>query len=287
MKQLLSIATLVLVFSCKETKPINKLEEQFNFPKNLKEVSGIYYNSNSKLIWSIEDSGNENEIYALDSIGNIIKTIQITDIKNIDWEDITQDKTGNIYIGDFGNNDNKRKDLAIYQILSSDCNNNKVETSKKIGFHYPEQTSFPPKKKDLIYDCEGFFEHNNHFYLFTKNRSKDFDGTTSLYKIPNEAGNHEAKLIGKFITCNEDKVCAITSIAISPDEKKVALLTHKKVWILSDFTSDDFTKGKSTEIDLNHLSQKEAITFKNNTTLLIADEKVKKEGGNLYEFKLN
>ena len=94
-------------------------------------------------------------------------------------------------------------------------------------------------------------------------------------------------MIGKFTACNEDKVCAITSIAISPDEKKVALLTHKKVWILSDFTSDDFTKGKSTKIDLNHLSQKEAITFKNNTTLLIADEKVKKEGGYLYEFKLN
>lgn len=287
MKKILSLSVFTLLLSCEQTSTPSKLTEKFSFPKNLKEVSGIYYSNNSQSIWAIEDSGNENEIYTLDSTGNILKTIQITDIENIDWEDITQDKTGNIYIGDFGNNDNDRKNLAIYQILASNTNEKEVETSKKISFYYPEQTDFPAKKKDLFYDCEGFFELNNNFYLFTKNRSKNFDGTTLLYKIPNEAGNHAAKLIGKFTACNEDKVCAITSIAISPDEKKVALLTHKKVWILSDFTSDDFTKGKSTKIDLNHLSQKEAITFKNNTTLLIADEKVKKEGGNLYEFKLN
>jgi hypothetical protein len=29
----------------------------------------------------------------------------------------------------------------------------------------------------MFYDVEGFFEHGNYFYLFTKNRSKNFDGT--------------------------------------------------------------------------------------------------------------
>ncbi len=119
MKKILSLSVFTLLLSCEQTSTPSKLTEKFSFPKNLKEVSGIYYSNNSQSIWAIEDSGNENEIYALDSTGNILKTIQITDIENIDWEDITQDKTGNIYIGDFGNNDNDRKNLAIYQILDS------------------------------------------------------------------------------------------------------------------------------------------------------------------------
>jgi hypothetical protein len=32
---------------------------------------------------------------------------------NIDWEDITKDKDGNLYVGDFGNNDNERKFMYL------------------------------------------------------------------------------------------------------------------------------------------------------------------------------
>ena len=38
--------------------------------------------------------------------------------------------------------------------------------------------------------------------------------------------------------------------------------------------------------ELNDVTQKEGVCFKNNETLLIADEKDKKTGGNLYEVNL-
>jgi hypothetical protein len=41
--------------------------------------------------------------------GNNTRTITIEGVENNDWEDITQDKNGFTYIGDFGNNDNIRK----------------------------------------------------------------------------------------------------------------------------------------------------------------------------------
>jgi hypothetical protein len=252
-------------------------------PQNLKEVSGISFSQQSSLLWVLEDSGNANAIYGLNPKGKIEKSITIQNATNTDWEDITKDSEGNLYIGDFGNNDNKRKDLCIYKVAKESLLKNTTDAAYKISFEYPEQNKFPPKNKDLFYDVEAFFEYKSHFYLFTKNRSSKFDGTTLLYKLPNKAGFHQAELIGKFKTGGSYQNNAITSAAISPDGSKVVLLCHSKVWLFQSFTSDNFLTGKVSELKLNHFSQKEAICFKDNSTLLIADERTKSAGGFVYE----
>lgn len=272
---------IVFVSCSSKTDSVEKISTLFQFPKKLKEVSGITYSD--ELIWTVQDSGNTNEIFGLDLKGNIIKQITVDNAKNIDWEELTSDKNGNIYIGDFGNNDNDRQDLGIYKLDSTDFS----KISQKINFYYPEQTDFPPNKKELLYDCEAFFFFKNSFYLFTKNRSKGFDGTTLIYKVPATAGNHEAQLIGKFQTCSTYNSCVITAAAISPDEKKVVILSHEKIWLFEDFKDDDFVSGTISELNLNHFSQKEAISFKDNETLFIADEKTKKIGGMLYTTSIN
>lgn len=252
----------------------------FQFPKKVKEVSGIIWHNN--LIWSIQDSGNSNEVFGFSISGEMKDKVEVNDASNVDWEDITTDKNGNLYIGDFGNNDNDRRNLAIYKLAVSDYS----KVSEKITFYYPEQKDFPAKKMDKLYDCEAFFLYQNHFYLFTKNRSKGFDGTSLIYKIPAIAGNHAAKLIGKIKTCSNYNSCVITGAAISPDEKKVVLLSHDRIWLLENYKGDNFGAGTMKELELNHYSQKEGVCFKNNETLLIADEKDKKTGGNLYEVNL-
>jgi hypothetical protein len=57
-------------------------------------------------------------------------------------------------------------------------------------------------------------------------------------------------------------------------------------WQLSKFKKDNFFVGSVREIELIHKTQKEALCFKNNNTLLLSDEKSSGKGGNLYEFKL-
>ena len=147
------------------TADINSL---FSLPEILSEVSGIV--ATDSLIWMIEDSGNKAVIYGLRSDGEITKTIELNHLNNLDWEDLTRDKEKNLYIGDFGNNNNDRKDLVIYKI-STEKSINSIE---KINFYYPEQTDFPAKKSEKLFDCEAFFLYQNYFYLFTKNRSKGF-----------------------------------------------------------------------------------------------------------------
>jgi hypothetical protein len=285
MKKFFLLGMSVALLACQQQSN-NDLKELYSLPKKLKEVSGITYFPKNNLIYTLEDSGNKNAIYALNSDGKLAKTITITNATNVDWEDITKDKNDNIYIGDFGNNDNERKDLCIYKVAKNELDKDMAVAEYKVSFSYPEQTEFPPKKKEMFYDVEGFFEHGNYFYLFTKNRSKNFDGTVFIYKILNAAGTQKATRIGEFKTCDNYNHCVLTSATISPDGKKVVVLSHDKIVLFKDFKGDLFHKGTQTEIKLDHFSQKEAIVFKDNSTLLIADEKTNKVGGNVYEFKL-
>lgn len=254
---------------------------------DLKEISGLEYLSKSKTLWALEDSGNRNKIYRIGEDGKSKDEIVITNIANRDWEELTSDAEDNLYIGDFGNNDNDRKDLAIYKVDKASLSGKTAEATSKIAFYYPDQTEFPPKKSNRIYDCEAFFEHKGNFYLFTKNRSAKFDGKFNIYRIPNKQGNHKAELLGSLSTCDVYKKCAVTAADISPDGTKAALLTGGNVFVITNFKNGNFAKGTMTRYDLGHVSQKEGLTFTDDDTLLIADEREKKTGGRLYKITLS
>ncbi len=258
------------------------MKTEFSLPKKLKEVSGIALSGDKKIIWAIEDQGNKNIVYGLDLQGKQIADILVDNAENHDWEDITADPQGNIYIGDFGNNDNDRKDLSILKLDLKDASQKNTAVTQTTKFHYEGQTEFPPKKSNWLYDCEAFVEMDGNFYLFTKNRSKGFDGTFLVFQVPNKKGDFEAKLVGKLKLQGNYSDAAITSSAINSTKDKIVLLNHKNIQVLTGFTANDFSRTKIQTISLNHNSQKEAIVFLDDQTLLIADEKDKKEGGNVY-----
>lgn len=255
-----------------------------DLPFVLKEASGIQIVNNSDLIWMLNDSGNPSKIYGLNTNGEIKKEIVIN-AKNNDWEDLTTDVLGNLYIGDFGNNHNYRKNLSILKILNEDLLDTENIEIERISFYFPEQQKFPPKKDQLYFDVEAFFLYNNSFYLFTRSRVKGNYGKTSLYKIPTKVGNHAAIYISSFTFCGTLN-CTVTSATISPDKKKVVLLSHDKIIILSGYKDDDFFSGTFLEVNLEHRSQKEGICFKDNNTLYITDERSHGNGGKLYELKI-
>lgn len=285
MKSMIITTAMLFMMSC-NYQTQQKIEVVATLSKQIKEASACEISKASDLIWTIEDQGNKNILFGVDKTGKLIREITITNVENNDWEDLTSDDEGNIYIGDFGNNDNERQNLAIYKINAADLNKNEAQASEIIQFYYPEQTEFPPKKKERNFDVESFFIYKNQFYLFTKNRSSKFDGTTTLYRVENNSKEKlPAKKISEFVTCDKFNHCAITSAAISPDKKKVALLSSDKVWIFTDFKGDDFFSGKSNKIELDHFTQKEGLCFENNDTLLITDEAEKK--GYAYLYRLN
>lgn len=285
MKSIIAAIGFLLVTACQSHS--QKLDILATLPKEIKEASACEISKASPLIWTIEDQKNDPVLFGFDEKGNLKKKIKITNVENNDWEDLTSDDEGNLYIGDFGNNDNERTNLMIYKINAADLDKHQAEASEIISFYYPEQTEFPPKKKDRVFDVESFFFYQNKFYLFTKNRSSKFDGTTVFYEVDNVSGQKlPAKKISSFVTCDTFNHCAVTSAAISPDKKKVAILSSDKVWIFTDFKGVDFFSGKSEKIELDHFSQKEGLCFKDDSTILITDEAAKKGRSYLYQLKL-
>lgn len=282
MKILLITLLTVTLASCQQD--FGKLKIISSLPNNFVEISGIELMTGGKQLWMITDGGNASSVYtytiATQKMG---PEYVINKAKNIDWEDLTSDPDGNLYIGDFGNNKSDRKDLKIYKINKIKNAKAKDSATTEINFTLSDQTEFPPKKKDRNFDIEAFFFANNNLYLFTRNRSKGFDGTTKMYKLPAIAGSHVAELVGSYKTCKDSGDCQITGAAYHPASKTVALLSYNKVWIIKNFKGDNYLQGNIKEIKLGHKSQKESITFKNATTVYIADERNGPDGGNLYE----
>ncbi|QNJ98963.1 esterase-like activity of phytase family protein [Constantimarinum furrinae] len=287
MKQLVGVFILaILNLGCQD---LGKLQILASLPGELKEISGIEKIKGSELLWAITDSKNAADIFGYNTKTNSIdRVISLENGTNVDWEDIAGDGNGNLYVGDFGNNRNKRKDLTIYGI--ENVSNFTAARSSTIAtvttFNFEDQKEFPPKKKDRNFDVEAFIVKDGFFYLFTRNRSSHFDGTTKLYRVPTKQGSFEAELIGSYKTCEDDDDCQITAASIDRDAGKIALLSYNKVWIISEYKGDQFFKGKIEKINLDHRSQKESVTFKNSETLYIADELTGIEGGNLYELPI-
>ena len=256
-----------------------------DLPKKLSENSGLAQ-FEEKSVWVIEDNGNGDDIYKVDFDGKIKKEFEVKNAKNHDWEDLTSDDMGNLYIGDFGNNANDRKNLVVYKLPNPEIEPGDKIDAERIEFHYPQQTEFPPRRGLRLYDSEAFFYYKNHLYIITKNRANPFTGEAYLYRIPASKGNYEAKLLGVIKTCADRNACQVTSADISPDGKTVVLLGYGKLWTLTDFPQNDFSKGKLAEIDLGVRTQLESVCFENDNTLLLSDEVRDGRGGNLYSYSL-
>jgi len=261
-------------------------------PSIVNETSGIE-GIGVDAIWTLNDSGGEAELYLCDTLGNLNRTLKITNAHNKDWEDIARDDKGNLYIGDIGNNQNKRKHLTIYKIANPDENNEKNTMAKIITFSFEDQKKFPPSKKNLNFDCEAMFWKNGYIYLFSKHRT--YPSATNLYRIPAKEGNYSAKKLGTFYTGKKSGKMEnihkhwIAASDISPDGQRVCLINGKTLWVFYDFKDDDYFNGQCLEIDLGENTQKEAVCFITNDLLYITDEHWAKNdiGRNLYKLNLS
>lgn len=262
-------------------------KKEISFDPKLKEISGIEFDKRDRL-WAINDGGDDPKLYRLNKDGSIAQEILVSNAKNIDWEDMTQNKFGHFFLGDFGNNKNDRRWLTIYKIenpidIKTDSTNAEI-----IKFTYPEMDGNQIKPSNRNFDLEAFVALGRHLYLFTKNRTEPFDGITNLYKVGDHAANFKAQLIGSFKTCTTmEKLCWITSAALSPDRKKLVLLDSTSIWLFENFKGDQFFSGDVSKIDLGIVTQKEAITFYDDNTIVFTDEEFKGIGGNAYFIKLD
>ena len=272
----------LIPFACAQE---SSLKPAAKLPKRLNECSGMT-TLDGQTLWVIEDSGNADNLYGIDTTGTLVATFEVSNGKNRDWEALSHDLSGNIYIGDFGNNRSDRKNLIVYKLPNPHKEKGDKIPAEKIRFRYPDQESFPPPFAERRFDAEAFFHFGDRLYIITKNQADPFNGKAYVYSIPDAPGEYVARMETQFTTYNKRKSCRVTDAALSPDGNRHVLLGYGTLWIFENFGTKGFGNGPDRTLDLGTSTQLEAISFLSKDLLYLADERVFKSGGNLYAYPL-
>ena len=232
-------------------------------------------------LFTINDD-TDTHIYELNTKGEFVNKYKLKGITNVDWKEISQDEDY-IYVRDFGNNAaGNRKDLKINKILKSSLSsdNPQIET---INFSYSNQTDFSVQSK-TDFDCEAMIVTSENIFLFTKQWVTQ---VTSVYILPKTPGNHQAKLTHTF-----DVKGLITGATYVKDNKLIALTGYNTVgetfmYILSDFSDNNFFSGNKRKFILGNFLQMECIASNDGRRFYISNETFKDARAAISFFDLN
>jgi hypothetical protein len=239
-----------------QMEPVGRLDRE-----KVVESSGLELADAEGDLWTHGDGGNTARLYKVTPQGDLLQTLDLAPLLNIDWEDLAQDDEKRLYIGDFGNNQNKRRNLRIYRLSGPDLK--QVDT---IRFEYPDQRQFPPRKPARNFDCEAFYYYQDSLYLFTKNRSKS--RWVKQYVLPAKPGHHTARLADSLQIDTW-----ITAADISPDGRQVALLGYGHVYLFQRLPGRRLFDGLKTCLPIASTGQAEALVFINNQDFIFSNEK--------------
>ncbi|NNK79912.1 MAG: hypothetical protein HKO93_00315, partial [Flavobacteriales bacterium] len=232
---LLLTSILTSTSSCAQYN--DHLEKQGTLPEQIDESSGLAVASESSL-WTVNDSGGDAEIYEVSLSGELIRTIELLGVSPLDMEDLSQDKSGNVYIADTGNNDKKRLKLMVYKFNVADIDNNSVKP-EVLEFVLPERGL----ESECHYDFEAMTWSKSRLYLFTKDRCNKKDNKLMLYSIPDEKGKYTAEKLGDFFWDDPENNIKVTAADISLDGKKLVLLSKNGAHFFLGYRKNEFFNG--------------------------------------------
>lgn len=248
-------------------------------PMEVDESSGLAVASD-KSLWSHNDRGGKAEIYEVETRGELIRTVRLLGIEPVDMEDMAQDNDGNIYIADTGNNGGERESLRVYSFNAADIVNDTVR---------PLISEFTLPDKGLEdkchYDIESMVLSRGKLFFFTKDRCDKKDNSLMIYSIPAGPGEYVANKEGEFFWEDEFRNIKVTGADISPDGKKLVLLTNDAVHFFFGYSRSEFFNGSYRYIPIEK-SKKEAVVHLDDCDLYISEESTKGAKAKLWKLNL-
>lgn len=230
------------------------------------ESSGLALTGEPNTFYTHGDDGNTPIIYKITAEGKLLDQIELSEPNN-DWESLARDNQGIIYVGNCGNNNNDRRDLSIYRV--------DMRTPRQVGkikFSYPDQTAFPPPKKERNFDCEATLWHDGQLYLFTKDRGQQ--RTSKVYSLPDKPGTYQAKRVTELAIPG-----MVTDANLSPNGRRLVLMAREEMYVYQGASFAAILKATPERIPLPKAGQTEGVVFIDDNTLLISTEQ-----GDLYKY---
>ncbi|MDZ7372406.1 MAG: hypothetical protein ONB23_00425 [candidate division KSB1 bacterium] len=124
--------------------------------------------------WTHNDSDSPPQLFAIDSLGTILKAVHVRGALNRDWEDLTTDPDGNLYIADTGDNEHRRDRVVVYRLPEPDpfAPDSEATVLDSIQVRYPNGAH---------YDCEAIFWKGGRLYFLIKTAS--FRDSTLCFSV--------------------------------------------------------------------------------------------------------
>ncbi|MCA9561465.1 MAG: hypothetical protein KC583_23120 [Myxococcales bacterium] len=234
------------------------------------------------VFWTHNDSGGDARLFAVTADGRTVGTVDVEGATATDWESITTDDAGHLYVGDIGNNWSTRRDLVVYRLREPDPRRGgAVKVDRAIRFRFPDQTAFPDPARG--FDCEALFwaphpqTGQGTLYTLTKRRS---DRRTSLYRFDDLSGGAEVVLtrVGEPFEVGGDPARyggMVTAADATPDGRQLVVLTYHALFVFErpSPTDDRYLTRlvNRVELDQDVTVQAEAVAW-DGDEVVIANE---------------
>jgi hypothetical protein len=195
------------------------------------------------VLFSLEDSGNDPQLFGMDTTGAKFGAWRVKNATNVDWESLSAggacgDVAANacLYIGDTGDNNARRAFRVIYRTPEPNASTRSL-TAAALEYVY----------SDGPHDVEAMFvAPNGDVVLITKRPLVDRSAILRpalVFVLPSKAwqerGRVTAALVDSLpIVPGSAPLRSITDAALSPDAKHVAVRTYAQTYI---FRTDSVT----------------------------------------------
>lgn len=244
--------------------------------KRLAEASGVAASrANPGLFWVITDAGNEAELYAVDSTGDLRATLPISNADNIDWEEVAVGRCGEatcVYIADTGDNRERRREVAIHRVIEPQLSAKGKSPPRKLRVE-TLRLSYPDGPHDV--EAMGVLP-DGAVLLVSKGRS----GGVLAFRVDADAWGRPSVVVAERVDSLPIHASlgtgrAVTGMAIAADGSRVMVRTYRDLFPFALTDGRQFTPlGAPTACDiLGAEPQGEAVTWLDDGRLLLLSER--------------
>lgn len=209
-------------------------------PDGLEETSGLAISARDPdVLWTHNDSGGDPALYAVSPAGGRAEVVRVTGARNRDWEDLSAGPcpAGRcLYIGDIGDNEARRDEVAVYRVPEPAVGAAATEPAERFAFTYP---GGPRDAESLFVLPDG------ELYVVSKGRTSN----VAIYRFPQPFRSDrvvEMEHVADLSSTRADLPQQVTAAEASPDGEWVAVRTYATLMLYR--ATDLLAGGAATSI---------------------------------------
>jgi hypothetical protein len=188
-------------------------------PPRLTESSGLVASRrHAGVFWTHNDGGGGRRqvLYAITREGKALGEWLVAGATLVDWEDLAIGAGGKLYVGDVGNNEGRRRELAVYELDEPDPHASGVcRVNRRWQLRYPAAP----------FNCEALFVWQSQGYLVSKLVN---DARARMYRF-SLSKPEEPQVIEEVAILRVES--PVTGAALSADGSMLALVAKAGAYV--------------------------------------------------------